>query len=71
MDSAQFVSRIERLFGSPDDEQHKKGAPKTLGTPLIKLLDYCQSVVIRECCLVSFMVAYTSSEQAMHAVTYQ
>ncbi len=30
-----------------------------------------QSVTIRECFWVSFMVMYTSSDTAMHAVTYQ
>ncbi|GGU66465.1 hypothetical protein GCM10009504_24200 [Pseudomonas laurentiana] len=30
-----------------------------------------QSVTIRECWRVSFMKTYTSSEQAMQAVTYQ
>ena len=30
-----------------------------------------QSVTIRECFWVSFMVMYTSNDTAMHAVTYQ
>ncbi len=33
--------------------------------------DSRQSVTIRECFWVSFMVMYTSSDTAMHAVTYQ
>lgn len=62
------MSRINPLFGS---RPTKKGAPRQAERPLWALQPADQSVVIRECCLVSFMVTYTSSEHAMQAVTYQ
>ncbi|SEE89788.1 hypothetical protein SAMN04490194_4859 [Pseudomonas migulae] len=41
------------------------------GLPLFLLREPNQSVSIRECLRVSFMVMYTSNDTAMHAVTYQ
>ena len=35
------------------------------------LYEWTQSVSIRECLRVSFMVMYTSNDTAIHAVTYQ
>lgn len=58
------VSRINWLFGSPSE-------PNTENDRFTRLPKFTQSVVIRECVRVSFIVTYTSSEQAMQAVTYQ
>ena len=63
------MSRIAQLIGSWGTRGHKKGALH-VGRPCRTALPG-HSVVIRECCLVSFIVAYTSSEQAIQAVTYQ
>ena len=73
---ASFVSYREQAH------PHKVAAwRKTCGSELARdgaipvtvavTVEPCQSVTIRECLRVSFMVMYTSSDTAMQAVTYQ
>ncbi len=46
-------------------------AKRPIQPPLQWLCTPDQSVTMRECFWVSFMVMYTSNDTAMHAVTYQ
>lgn len=51
------MSRIRPSLGSQAAAYHKKRAPHALERPFSVLPGQHHSVVIRECCLVSFMVA--------------
>ena len=51
--------------------QTRSGAAEGCDLLILTVLQKTQSVVIRECLRVSFMVTYTSKDTAMHAVTYQ
>ncbi|PBJ17864.1 hypothetical protein BSG18_48670 [Pseudomonas ogarae] len=61
----------QRLISDKSLDRERKKGRTCSGSPLLFVRLECQSVTIRECLRVSFMVMYTSSDTAMHAVTYQ